>query len=44
VAPGVQIGANSVVGVRSSVLSNLPTQWVCWGTPARPRYRRQVGS
>ncbi|NET61984.1 MAG: colanic acid biosynthesis acetyltransferase WcaF [Symploca sp. SIO2E6] len=42
VAPGVQIGANSVIGARSSVLGNIPAQWVCWGTPARPRYRRQV--
>lgn len=42
VAPGVQIGANAVIGARSSVLSNIPAQWVCWGTPARPRYRRQV--
>jgi len=42
VAPGVQIGANAVVGARSSVFSNIPTQQVCWGTPARPRYQRQM--
>lgn len=42
VAPGVQIGANAVIGARSSVFSNIPTQQVCWGTPARPRYQRQM--
>jgi putative colanic acid biosynthesis acetyltransferase WcaF len=42
IAPGVQIGANAVVGARSSVFSHLPAQQVCWGTPARPRYQRQL--
>lgn len=42
VAPGVQIGANAVIGARSSVFSNIPAQQVCWGTPARPRYQRQI--
>ena len=42
VAPGVQIGANAVIGARSSVFSNIPAQKVCWGTPARPHYQRQV--
>jgi putative colanic acid biosynthesis acetyltransferase WcaF len=43
IAPGVQIGANAVIGARSSVFSNIPAQQVCWGTPARPRYQRQIG-
>lgn len=42
VAPGVQIGANAVVGARSTVLSSLPAQQVCWGTPCRPRYSREL--
>jgi putative colanic acid biosynthesis acetyltransferase WcaF len=42
IAPGVQIGANAVIGARSSVFSNIPAQQVCWGTPARPRYQRQI--
>ena len=42
IAPGVEIGANTVVGARSSVFSNIPAQQVCWGTPARPRYQRQI--
>jgi putative colanic acid biosynthesis acetyltransferase WcaF len=42
IAPGVQIGANAVIGARSSVFNNIPTQQVCWGTPARPRYQRQI--
>ncbi|NEO32756.1 MAG: colanic acid biosynthesis acetyltransferase WcaF [Symploca sp. SIO3C6] len=42
IAPGVHIGANAVIGARSSVFSNLPAQQVCWGTPARPRYQRQM--
>ncbi|NET35702.1 MAG: colanic acid biosynthesis acetyltransferase WcaF [Cyanothece sp. SIO1E1] len=42
IGPGVRIGANAVVGTRSSVFSDLPTQYVCWGTPCRPRYVREV--
>jgi putative colanic acid biosynthesis acetyltransferase WcaF len=42
VAPGVQIGANAVIGARSSVFQNMPAQQICWGTPCRPRYLREV--
>jgi putative colanic acid biosynthesis acetyltransferase WcaF len=42
IGPGVQIGANAVIGARSSVFSNIPAQQVCWGTPARPHYQRQI--
>jgi putative colanic acid biosynthesis acetyltransferase WcaF len=42
IAPGVYIGANAVIGARSSVFSNIPAQHVCWGSPARPRYQRQI--
>jgi putative colanic acid biosynthesis acetyltransferase WcaF len=42
VTQGVTIGANSVVGARSSVFSSLPAQQVCWGTPCRPRYAREM--
>ncbi|MEL6458361.1 MAG: hormogonium polysaccharide biosynthesis acetyltransferase HpsU [Cyanobacteria bacterium J06636_27] len=40
VAPGVTIGANAVIGARSSVLTDMPNAQVCWGTPCRPRYER----
>lgn len=40
IAPGVKIGANTVIGARSSVFSHLPEQQVCWGTPCRSRYPR----
>jgi putative colanic acid biosynthesis acetyltransferase WcaF len=40
VAPGVRIGSGAVVGARSSVFSNLPSGWICYGTPARPVRRR----
>ena len=40
IAPGVHIGANAVIGARSNVLSNIPNQQVCWGSPCRPRYPR----
>ena len=40
---GVTIGANAVVGARSSVFSDLPAARVCLGTPCRPRYPRQLG-
>ena len=36
VAPGVKIGDGTVVGVRSTVLHDLPAGMVCFGTPAKP--------
>jgi putative colanic acid biosynthesis acetyltransferase WcaF len=42
VAPGVNIGANAVIGARSNVLSNIPDRQVCWGNPCRPRYLRTM--
>ncbi|NJO40371.1 MAG: colanic acid biosynthesis acetyltransferase WcaF [Cyanobacteria bacterium CRU_2_1] len=41
IAPGVQIGANAVIGARSNVLKNIPEQQVCWGNPCRPHYLRE---
>jgi len=40
ICPGVEIGANAVIGVRSSVFSNIPAAQVCWGNPCRPQYSR----
>ncbi|MEO0684814.1 MAG: hormogonium polysaccharide biosynthesis acetyltransferase HpsU [Cyanobacteria bacterium J06649_11] len=40
VGPAITIGANAVVGARSTVLTDLPNAQVCWGTPCRPRYAR----
>lgn len=42
VAPGVIVGANAVVGARSSVFKNLPAQHVCWGNPCIPQSVRTV--
>ncbi|MEM7579411.1 MAG: hormogonium polysaccharide biosynthesis acetyltransferase HpsU [Mastigocoleus sp.] len=42
VSPGVKIGANAVVGARSSVLTDIPNAKVSWGTPCRPRYDREM--
>ncbi len=39
---GVQIGSNTVVGARSSVFTSLPAQYVCLGTPCRPRSPRTM--
>jgi putative colanic acid biosynthesis acetyltransferase WcaF len=36
VGPGVTIGKGSVVGTRSTVLSDLPGGMVCYGSPAKP--------
>lgn len=44
IGPGVCVGANAVIGARSTVLSSIPEQQVCWGTPCRPHYLRQVDS
>jgi putative colanic acid biosynthesis acetyltransferase WcaF len=40
IAPGVNIGANSVIGARSSVFKDIPENLVAWGTPCTPRYLR----
>ena len=42
VGPGVRIGANTVVGSRSSVFSDLPGQQICLGTPCRPQRLRSM--
>lgn len=40
VAPGVTISKGAVVGTRSSVLHDLPSQMICFGTPAKSKKRR----
>jgi putative colanic acid biosynthesis acetyltransferase WcaF len=35
IAPGVTIGRGAVVGVRSTVLSDIPSEVVAFGEPAR---------
>jgi len=42
IAPGVQIGSNAVIGTRSTVLKSMPTQTVCWGSPCRSQYMREM--
>ncbi len=41
VGPGVNIGANAVIGARSSVFKDMPPGQVCLGTPCQPRYPRK---
>lgn len=41
IAPGMTIGANAIIGARSSVFSNIPEEQVAWGTPCKPRYQRK---
>ncbi len=40
IAPGVSIGANAVIGARSSVFANMPAGQVCVGNPCRAKYPR----
>ena len=40
IAPGVTIGANAVIGARSSVFKAIPAEMVAWGTPCSPHYPR----
>lgn len=40
IAPGVTVGANSVVGARSSVFKTLPSGYICRGTPCQPVTQR----
>jgi putative colanic acid biosynthesis acetyltransferase WcaF len=42
VGPGVEIGANALIGARSSVFKDMPAGFVCTGTPCLPRYRREI--
>jgi putative colanic acid biosynthesis acetyltransferase WcaF len=42
IAPGVQIGANAVIGARSTVFKNMPNQFICWGNPCRPQRFREI--
>ncbi len=40
IALGVIIGANSVIGARSSVFKSILEGQVAWGNPCRPQYER----
>ena len=42
IAPGVKVGANTVIGARSNVFSNIPAQQVAWGSPCRSHYPREM--
>ncbi|NJR21752.1 MAG: colanic acid biosynthesis acetyltransferase WcaF [Richelia sp. CSU_2_1] len=42
ISPGVEIGANTLIGARSSVFKNMPAGFVCMGNPCVPRYRREI--
>ncbi|MCW6053550.1 hormogonium polysaccharide biosynthesis acetyltransferase HpsU [Lyngbya sp. CCAP 1446/10] len=42
IGPGVEIGANALIGARSSVFKNMPAGFVCTGNPCRPRYQREI--
>lgn len=42
VAPGVTVGKGTVVGVRSTVLHDLPAGKICYGYPAKPVRDREV--
>ena len=42
VAPGVNIGSNSVVGARSNVMKSIASGKVAWGNPCVSRYSRSI--
>ncbi len=42
VGPGVKIGADTVVGARSTVVNDLPPAKICSGDPARPQADRII--
>jgi putative colanic acid biosynthesis acetyltransferase WcaF len=42
VGPGVTIGRGTVVGVRSTVLQDLPPAMICYGHPAKPVRPREI--
>lgn len=40
IAPGVTVGKGTVIGARSTVLSDMPDGMICYGYPARPVKKR----
>jgi putative colanic acid biosynthesis acetyltransferase WcaF len=42
IAPGVTVGANAVIGARSSVFADVPPGQVAWGSPCCAHYPRQM--
>ena len=42
IAPGVNIGANSIIGARSSVFRDVSSQQVAWGSPCKAHYERTL--
>jgi putative colanic acid biosynthesis acetyltransferase WcaF len=42
IAPGVHVGDGSVIGARSTVLSDIPPGKICYGNPAKPIKDRPV--
>lgn len=42
VAAGVAIGANSIIGARSSIFRNIPAERIAWGSPCVPHRARII--
>lgn len=42
IAPGIAIGANTVIGARSSVFHHISEGKVAWGTPCEVRRTREI--
>ena len=40
ISPGITIGRGSVIGARSSVFKNMPSNYVCIGSPCKPIKKR----
>lgn len=40
IAQGVNIGANSLIGAKSSVFKSIPSATIAWGIPCKPRQNR----
>ncbi|AUC59902.1 putative colanic acid biosynthesis acetyltransferase WcaF [Cyanobacterium sp. HL-69] len=41
IAPGVKIGANTIIGTRSTVLHNIPSTKIAWGSPCKVKCDRK---
>ncbi|MFW6358597.1 MAG: hormogonium polysaccharide biosynthesis acetyltransferase HpsU [Chroococcales cyanobacterium] len=42
IGPDVHIGANAVIGARSTVFKDIPAEQVAWGNPCHPHYQRKM--
>lgn len=44
ISPGVKIGANTIIGARSSVFKSIPSRTIAWGSPCEVKKQRVLSN